>query len=210
MAAGGLPSSLRTPLSSASDRRQPVAPSVPSQTAHLPPPTLVGWPTPLSRESWDPELLPPRPLLSPPAAPRPPCHLLGSPFPLPSCSPGILPPVRRENVSTTSRVASSSEVGLGGKVADGGGEEFGGAPIVPRAGAAGEIWALSLMQPGPEEAFAAAVARQPDSKSPAAAPRSHTQPGAGGRAGGGGRGVPRAGLGPRLERVAGEPARCLG
>lgn len=112
--AGGLPWSLRTPLSSAPDRRQPAAPSAPSQTAHPPPPTPVGWPTPLSRESWGPELFLPRPLLSPPAAPRPPCHLLGSPFPLPSCSPGILPPVRRENVSTTSRAASSSEVGLGG------------------------------------------------------------------------------------------------
>lgn len=95
-------------------------------------------------------------------------------------------------------------------MADGGGEEFGGAAIVPRAGAAGEIWALYLVQPGPEEAFGAAIARQLDSKSPAAAPRSHTPPGAGGRAGGGGRGVPRAGLGPRLERIAGEPARCLG
>lgn len=36
-------------------------------------------------------------------------------------------------------------------------------------------------QPG--QAFAAAVAGQPDSKSPAAAPRSHTLPGGGGRAG---------------------------
>lgn len=52
---------------------------------------------------------------------------------------------------------------------------------------------LSLLppeeQPEPEEAFAAAVAGQPDSKSPAAAQRLHRPPGGSGRA----RGVSRVG-----------------
>lgn len=61
---------------------------IPNCSPSAPHPCRVAHP--LSRESWDPELFLPRPLLSPPVAPGAPCHLLGSPFPLPSCSPGIL------------------------------------------------------------------------------------------------------------------------
>lgn len=61
-----------------------------------------------------------------------------------------------------------------------------------------KCWALSLL---PEEAFAAALADQPDSKSPAAAQRLHRLPGGGGRA----RGCPMCGhLYPNWRRSAGK------
>lgn len=69
---------------------------------------------------------------------------------------------------------------------------------------------LSLLppeeQPEPEEAFAAAVAGQPDSKSPAAAQRLHRPPGGSGRA----RGVSRVGYLNPKGRLVGREAELSG